>query len=358
VNVLVLGVNLGGNIGDVYILQSTVTWLLEIGAKRVVLVPMRDRLNSPFALRALESLGTTVLLARKPTNGSLWGRIASFIAPHRYDRASDFAGYQVVACGGQHRAHIFFRQVESRLRDCRLRSEPLLYGPFSFIDDVGEEFVSRCLGRLTHFAVREPETAMHLKGLGLENFSVVPDITFAQFQPKPFRSGRGTFGLCIRGAISQAFVRNFVVGAQRHNREVVLLSTHVVNDLSLILALRSEMPHLRIEAPMSPLEYMDLAATMDLVVSARLHGLIMATNGGSLTLPICATRKMRIYASFMRSPLSFTGLENADQIDEKLTVALENGAELFQQQQSWFGEAKGAVGQYLESRRSEILSLR
>lgn len=353
-NVLLAGVNLGGNVGDAYICQMTIERLLDRGAERIVLLPMQSRLLPTLGLALVEpyrphvSLEEPLFLDDRSLLGRLAPQESRLAVRTRVPFPEEWRSYRWAACGGNH-GRRFFRDVHCLQAHVDRPGEPFLFGPIGYVSGESRGLVSRVLRSLSGFAVREPATAQYLASMGVRAGQIVPDIAFSGFQETDIRStGSGAAGLCIRGrTTSPRFVETFCQAARKVGLNPVIVSTHAPQDLAAILELQRMLPGVRFEAPATPDAFLDLARGLEWIVSARLHGLIMSGNARCLAIPLCDTPKLRDYASFMEAEVLMQGTEPTDELAAKLDRISRERASLRAKQDEWFAKAKRNVLEYV-----------
>ncbi len=318
---------------------------------------MEGRLNPLLAHRTLGPLGPRVQCLEpvfhepRAWPSKLRSLTSRFGRESRIELPSEWRSFKLVACGGNH-GRKFFLDAYASLRFLGPPVDPLLFGPISFATAQSAELVRRCLGAVSTFAVREPATADNLRGLGLSNFEIVPDIAFLGFESDPPNHlANGTIGLCLRGRTASAkFVRGFISASGGLGLRTVILSTHAAQDAPMLDDLVAQRTAADFLLPESPDQYMDAVRGMDFIVSARLHGIIMAANRGCLAVPLCDTPKLRDQARFMDCPVTIAGDEDEPELRARLEEIVGARASLRESQRAWFSKASDAVRGYLQGR--------
>jgi hypothetical protein len=374
----VLAANFGGNVGDLYILERTLDFLLDAGGRDIVIHPYPPRHDPYVALRAVNGYCGQVrvsrpiirmrgcveeLVRRSASLESLTARL--YFTPlgrglrRQWDLANNWdTSRSVVVAGGEMEVPYLLCDVHAHVRAFANAADPLLYGPISLWPlPAYPRFLVDRFSEVTEFAVRDPLTANRLSDLGITNFQLVPDMSFLGFDESHYEGRRetGRVGLCLhRSWTNRDDVRHYLDGfrqaCQRQGLDLVPFSTHVREDAALIERLTRWFPDMPPALPSTPAELIELSRGLDIVASDRLHALLISMIAGALVLPIATRDKVVGYLDYMQLDQRLSGQESSAEIATTLADLSAQWSPRAASQRAFCARAKQQTHDYLSAR--------
>lgn len=321
--VLLLGANFCGNVGDLYILNSLYEFLIDNGFGRIDICPYPKQNNRRIAqvnsnkpgVRLVEpsvALRSSVerIMRRNisverfvsnnyfSTNSAFIKRFGEHFEINDYDR--------IFVLGGELDVPYSMLDTHSYLRN--FNKNRVVYGPISIPFEKGKiDFLKKRFSEVAEVAVRDPATFEWLFSNGINNISLVPDTAFLSYKPKSCFSKNGSVGVCLHSRWGyddsiDAVVGNIVSSVTGRGGSVVFFATNLHEDYKVIEKLKSIYSgnsDVAFVLPENVDELIRVVADRDVVISDRLHAIIVAMINGTAVLPIATRSKILGYCKYV-----------------------------------------------------------
>jgi hypothetical protein len=375
--VAILGANFYGNIGDLFILEAAVSELLALGMTDVSIYPYPVRYDAYVAIPFITRFGPEVRLARprfrlrqlvetatrghhrlQRTMASLYfSGVGGSLQSSMRDHAPWDAAQKVVVLGGELDIPYSMLDSHAYLRQHK-KTDGIAYGPVSLVPDRRfKDFLQRRFAEVSEFGVRDPLTAQGLSEIGITNFRLVPDMAFLKYDDAAYRERptTGRIGLCLSNVWAkrpdaEEYVRTIDRAARRLDLELVVVSTHLREDASLLERLRRAVPEVPLAMPASPAEFTSLVTGLDIFIAGRLHGLLLAMIGGTVILPIAIRPKVVGFCTYIQQDRYLQGKESEDEVADHLKALYADRNAQLAAQRDFCADASEQVRAFLASR--------
>jgi hypothetical protein len=331
-NIAVLAGNFSGNVGDLYILRSVTDFIGdEFPCLNIQVFPNPRRFDRRVACAEQVNLRANldILPARyipyqyfsHLVSSKGWlGRILTFLylrPSGRYLRSRSLSasahsfGAMVSVGGEMHTPHSFL-DIHAYLDAEFLKSSPpLVYGPISVQpDEDSVVFFQRIFKNLKVVGVRDPKTFDWLRQQGILNTKLVPDCAYLSWRGVALdRGSRRRIGLCLHTSwfknvsLACKIVDQACLVANRLDCELVVFPTHMLEDYQLFEILVKkyrDTSGMVFEFPVTSEDFIELSRSLKLVISDRLHALIVGMLHGANILPIKTRHKVLGYCEYLK----------------------------------------------------------
>jgi polysaccharide pyruvyl transferase WcaK-like protein len=383
--VLILSSNFCGNIGDVFIFESIVDYVISIdGGSSIDVYPYPSRDNSlvslPLAVKYKNNVEFIPPLVRLRGGVEHYMRKFSFLNSiiskiyfnkfYEFLRSSscleDLDGYDVVIVAGGE-MDIPFSQLDVH---AYIRSLPefskVIYGPVSISCDVSfNEFILARFSEVDSVAIRDPLSLSRLEKAGVRNATLVPDCAFLSFNKEINRTRdewSGHIGVCLHSTWGYKkelleFINAIISAAGSIGSKVTFFCTHAKEDEVVIKKIcgfiaDSKIPHIKsisVVVPSTTEELSSLFLSMDLVISDRLHGILIGMINGCNILPLVTRDKVEGYCKYLELESFIKGIENQDELSEVFLKCSENYKALRLKHRDFMVNASSEVKSYYRS---------
>jgi hypothetical protein len=347
--IAVLGANFGGNVGDLFLFHSVVQFLVDETDCDILVYPYPLRYDVSFALpavlpfRSRVSIHEPLFALYRSLDHLMRGRrqLKRFVAKSyfrkwghwfrsRSARETSPPVDAVVVMGGEQDVPFSFLDVHAYLRAWNVGADQLVYGPISvFPPDAYVAFLRDRFSEVARFLVRDPLSGEALEKCGIRNFEIVPDAAFLAFRGNdlPRSSNTKRMGLCMHSrwvAAPEAtgLVRSLAREAGRSGYKLVLFQTNVREDSALIRRLLQDIPDVEYCLPVNLMEFLQVLNSVDIVISDRLHALLVGMISGTTILPIVTREKIRGYCRYLGVETAIHPQDGVDRSAEQLRVAI------------------------------------
>ena len=333
---ILLCANFGGNLGDRLIFDNTVAWLRSAWPGcEIVVSPLagregtaenRDLMAGNYDVTIAEPFGATCRphaffqACCPPAAGRILGpmlfhklsRRAAASALARWFHGAD----AVFAIGGNWSGFSQIMVVLSLLDAALQARSQVAVLPVSLPVNMPAGLQSVFPGIVAKtgaFAVRDPASLRIARSLGIRHAALFPDMAFAVPcpAPAPRRASRCIrIGICLRISRERirpedlARVAGALAGLRRDDCSITVFTSHERDDAESIRRLREAAFEFDVVTPESVNELFDLVSDFDLVVSDRLHALIVSTLVGTPIVPVMSLPKVTGYVEYIGYPLS------------------------------------------------------
>ena len=143
--------------------------------------------------------------------------------------------------------------------------------------------------------IRDPKTQQYLVSNGFNNTQLVPDCAFLSWRgPSANRLNRKRIGLCLHTSWAGKFdhacriVDQAISASKALESELIIYPTHTYEDYQLFKHLVDKYrntPGLSFTFPNTSSEFIELSRSLDLVISDRLHALLVGMLHGANIYP-------------------------------------------------------------------------
>jgi len=385
---MILGGNFCGNIGDLFIVEAVTTFFAEQYPNLQIDIypyPIRNDkfVSLPFATR--HSKNTNVCEPASRLRGSVdalmrshpiveqvvsryyygWlGHLVRTIGQKPINTSYDLA----VVLSGEMDTPYSQLDVHSYLRDFEVRRKSVIYGPVSISEKPQHEhFLRARFSEIEKVAIRDPVTLKRLQAQGLKNTQLIPDGAFLAASPvinRTKESLKGAIAVCLHARWYQqrnltALVEAICEAAEQRDSTVTFYCTHPKEDYQLMLKLTNivkPIHNANVTCPTSTQELQTICESSDLVISDRLHGLLIALISGCNILPLATRNKVKGYCEYLQIDDYLTGIETGEKIQEKINLILDNYSTQRETQRRFVMESSNKVKGYYRASIESALS--
>ena len=186
--------------------------------------------------------------------------------------------------------------------------------------------IARTLPRCRGVWLRDPQSAAMLASMGFPNAGITADsaiLLSVPHSPFPVPHSPPTLGLCIstqRQVVDLGGVKRLIAAVRASGARVLGIPMNIKTDRALLESLGVEC-----SPGTTPEAVMDAAAGCDVVLSSRLHLLILAANVGTLGLGIARGSKLANWLSnFGQSVVGSVYECDWDKVAEQVLAALKD----------------------------------
>jgi polysaccharide pyruvyl transferase WcaK-like protein len=330
--IAVLASNFSGNIGDLYILRSVTDFICEqLPDAQLDVFPYPIRFNRRVA--CAEQINLSDKVSIKPHSFALYGFLdhfarkspwfEKFLARHYFGSIGRFFRSKstqlnpndydaIVSVGGEMDTPYSFLDIHDYTRNLdRDGKKPFVYGPISLKPDITYvPFLKKLFSGIEKIAIRDPKTQSYLVSNGFNNTQLVPDCAFLSWRgPTANRLNRKRIGLCLHtswaGKFSHAcrVVDQAVAASKALGNELIIYPTHTYEDyqfLNQLIDKYRNTPGMKFVFPNTSSEFITLSQSLDLVISDRLHALLVGMLQGANILPIKTRHKVIGYCEYLQ----------------------------------------------------------
>jgi len=329
--IAVLASNFSGNIGDLYILRSVTDFISEHHPEaQLDVFPYPIRFNRRVACAEQINLAphVNILPHRHALLGLLdhWCRkypmLEKFIASSyfssigRFYRSrskplnpTDYDG--IVSVGGEMDTPYSFLDIHDYTKNLCVDNKPVAYGPISIKpNDRYLKFLKTSFADVALIGIRDPKTQNYLVENGITNTKLVPDCAFLSWKgATENRRQRNRIGLCLHTSWTGRFehacriVEQALAAGKALDSELVLFPTHTNEDYQLFKPLVTkyrDTKGLSFSFPNTSSEFIALSQSFSLVISDRLHALLVGMLHGANILPIKTRHKVIGYCEYLQ----------------------------------------------------------
>lgn len=339
--IAIVASNFSGNVGDLYILRSIVDFISQnIPAAQLDVFPYPIRFNRRVACAEQINLPTSVNIRphRFAIHGFLdhWCRryhfLEKFVAMTYFSKFGKFfrsinlplktQDYDaIVSAGGEMDTPYSFFDIHDYIKNITNNSKKIIvYGPISLAyKPVYLTFLRKVFPDVEKIGVRDPNTLKYLAGHGFKNTELVPDCAFLSWRgPSNNRLARKRLGLCFHASWMGRFehacriVEQTMSAAANLDDQLIIYSTHTHEDYQLLRDLvkkYNDKDGVTFVFPNTSSDFINLSQSLDLVISDRLHALLVGMLHGANILPIKTRDKVIGYCEYL-------SLENTISLDD------------------------------------------
>jgi polysaccharide pyruvyl transferase WcaK-like protein len=378
---MILGGNFCGNIGDLFIIEAVTHFFskqypnLEVD---IFPYPIRhDKfVGLPFATKHPYNINVCepasrlrgsvdVLMRRHPMIETLVSRYYYGFLGHlvrTVGRKPINKSYHLaVVLGGEMDTPYSQLDVHSYLREFNIPRKNIIYGPISISDKPQHNhFLRARFSEVENIAIRDPGTLKRLQAQDLKNIQLIPDCAFLAADPEINRTQeklKGRIGVCLHARWFQqkdltTTVEAICEIANQRKSTVTFYCTHPKEDYQLMLKLIDmvkPLDHAEVICPTNTEELHTLCESFDLVISDRLHGLLIALIFGCNILPLATRDKVRGYCEYLQINNYLTGHETREDIQEKIQLVLDDYSAQRETQRRFVMESSNKVRDYYRS---------
>ena len=376
--IMLLAGNFCGNLGDIFIFESVVEFIIQQFPDAQIDVypyPIRHDhfVSLPIAIKHKKSVtfkepiyrlrGSVDALMRehpllertiskhyfKPFLKIVRSDIPEKTLP-KYDH--------LVIVGGEMDIPYSQLDVHAYIRKNTNLSSNITYGPVS-IPNVPRyhDFLKQRFSEVKHAAIRDPLSLERLNSMGIHNVSLVPDCAFLNFSDKNLRCNeplKNHIGVCLHtrwGYIPQLdeYVNNIIEAASKNQSKLHFFCTHPREDATLMKRLSYMLQgtkDVEISVPSSTLDLHNIYNSVDMVISDRLHGILIGLLSGCNILPLATRDKVKGYCTYLGLKEQLTGDENATEISDEIQTIRTNHLQLRNQHAEFMQTASTEVKTY------------
>jgi len=350
--ILLLASNFCGNIGDLFIFEAVCDFLIKISDNIVIDVyPYPLRYDSFVALPSImkyegrvEIIDPAFKLRRTADRRMRqFPFLQQFIANNYFNHLTkafkifnDFSKKgeydHVVVVGGEMDLPFSLLDVHAYVRSLGdgWPIKNITYGPISIVPKkIYDNFLQARFSEVEQFAVRDPLTLKKLNELGITNNKLIPDCAFLAFNDDESQKRQGIkrkIGLCLHsrwgfsGELSD-FVSACSNAALNVDCELIFFVTNLKEDAVLVkkmLTISAESNNIKMVLPTSVSELKNMYADIDIVISDRLHGILIGMLSGCVVVPLATRDKVRGYCEYLNIDKYLKGDESANDITETI----------------------------------------
>ena len=347
--IAVLASNFSGNIGDLYILRAVTDFITEqLPAAQLDVFPYPIRYNRRVVCAEQINLGTNVsILPHRFALFALldhWCRKYPYLEKFVAQTYFTFLGKifrakskplnpklfdAIVSVGGEmHTPYSFFDIHDYTKNLAKDGKKPFAYGPISLKPDINYvPFLKKLFSGIEKIGIRDPKTQQYLVSNGFNNTQLVPDCAFLSWRgPSANRLNRKRIGLCLHTSWAGKFdhacriVDQAISASKALESELIIYPTHTYEDYQLFKHLVDKYrntPRLSFTFPNTSSEFIELSRSLDLVISDRLHALLVGMLHGANILPIKTRHKVIGYCEYLQ-------LERAISLEDNDTLLFEH----------------------------------
>ena len=347
-NILLLSSNFCGNVGDLFIFESVCNFLLKnSGDVRIEVHPYPIRYDPFVALPTINKYEGRVEIVKpafriRKSIDHLMRRFhlvekvvtniyfCNYFNVFRVTRSLPFPGKhkydQIIVVGGEMDAPFSLLDVHSYLNTFQVPVKRIIYGPISLNPKKHhEKFIRERFKEVQEFAVRDPLSLKKLNDIGINNNVLIPDCAFLSFDKNKFNirvSTHKKIGLCLHsrwGHIVELkeFVSKISKACLEIGCEIVFFVTNVKEDYVLFNEMQkiiSDFENIKIALPTTVEQLNTMYSTLDIVISDRLHGLLIGMLNGCVILPLATRQKVRGYCQYLNLNTNLNGNETQDEL--------------------------------------------
>lgn len=320
---LLLGANFCGNVGDLYILDSLYSFLVENGYDRIDICPYPKQNNRRISqvnsnnkgvrlvepkwalrsvverlMRASPLLERVVSKVYFSSDSFLIKRVGADFDIDCYDR--------VIVLGGELDVPYSLLDTHSYLR--KINNTRLVYSPISVPFDKSKvRFLRERFSEVEEVAVRDPATFDWLVSNGINNIRLVPDTAFLSYRQNQHASLSGSVGICLHSRWGydlsiDGLVDGIVSSVIGQGGAIVFFATNLDEDYRVVEKLKDRylgVFGVSFELPESIDDLSAVVSGMDLIISDRLHAIIVSLIKGTSVLPLSTRSKVLGYCKYI-----------------------------------------------------------
>jgi len=207
----------------------------------------------------------------------------------------------------------------------------LTYGPISTTPNQDNiTFLQQQFKQVNHIAIRDPKTLSWLKKVNIYNISLVPDCAFLSYQPNQQVLVRKSIGLCLHSTWASkkdqtiALVKQI---ADSRHMTLILYFTNLQEDYQILRLLQHHflgIENISFVLPTTSENFVELNKQLELVISDRLHAILVGLIGGSKILSLASRHKVVGYCEYMGLDNRITLEDDTEQIKQKVIDELNN----------------------------------
>jgi polysaccharide pyruvyl transferase WcaK-like protein len=356
--IAILAANFYGNVGDLYILNAVSNFLgKEFAGVQMDVYPNSWRFDRRVACGERINLapGVTIqaprfAIYRRLLHCARSWRWAEWFLSKFYlsalggvfrsvNAGADMPAYDaIVSVGGEMDTPYSFLDIQPYLKEMLAkRALPVVYGPISLQPKLNYiNFYKKIFSSVEMIAIRDPKSMNWLGTNGISNTRLVPDCAFLNWTGGfSDRGDRNKIGICLHPSwlnnIGYAFniIERAISAAKKMDCGVVFFPTHAQEDYflySLLLERYRDRAGVEFSFPTTSDDLIKLSRSLSLVISDRLHALLVGMLQGANILPILSRHKVVGYYEYV-------GLEHAvglkdgyDLIESKIILAQRDGS--------------------------------
>ncbi len=373
--IMLLAANFGGNVGDLFIYEAVANFIhqqLPQAETHVYPYPLR---NDQFvALPAVLQSGLNSNIKIKPPLFALRKSVDHYMRSRPFlekliinnyfsplmscikkSSSTDIQYDHIVSVGGEMDIPYSLLDIHSYLNAMKKPLKNIIYGPISLkIKPQHIPFLKQCFADVDEIAIRDPRTFKNLKNIGIENIKLVPDCAFLAYKGEQSQSSwKGYIGLCLHSRWAHQkhfndYIKGFSDAAKKLDSKLILFVTNIREDHLLVTKLMDLVhtsDNIEITLPTSTKELQKLYQKTDLVISDRLHGILIGMISGCNVLPIATRDKIKGYCEYLKLSNFLTGEENNQELYQKMEKAKNNHNTL-----------KKSIAEFASSASSEVKS--
>lgn len=318
---VLLFANFGGNLGDSFILDRTITWLCQRFPRCQIRVsPLAHRGHEELQNNLCQRFSNVTILPSFTPRGWQW---ASWL-PMRYQRwrtaarSSDLAielrhADAVLGLGGGHWGGV--ERSLNMLALCEVATKcckRVVLMPQSLPASVAPEVLRRMNRGLAsaELLIRDPESLKTAQAIGLRWARLTPDSAFLADPLSNSKSSPRTpphVAVCLRTNTARqeaswdSFARVFKM-LREHGCRLQTFTTHARRDAEMVSRCASVDGVERLSINTVD-DVFAAVLSADVVISDRLHVLIFATLVGTPILPVMSVQKVVGYAEYLQYPV-------------------------------------------------------
>jgi len=351
--ILLLAANFCGNVGDLFIFEAVCDFLIKKSEDITIDVyPYPLKYDSFVALPSIvkyqgrvEIIDSVFKLRREADHQMRkYPLLKKFITYNYFNRltkpfrvSGNFLKkneYQhVVVVGGEMDLPFSLLDVHAHMRSLGM-SMPIAnvtYGPISIVPNkTYNKFLKMRFSEVKQFAVRDPLTLNKLNEMGILNNQLVPDCAFLAFNEQAYEIRHGVtkkIGLCLhsRWGFSEKlydFVNACSRAALKAGSELVFFVTNLKEDEALVkkmIRISAANENIKMVLPTSVVELENMYAGLDIVISDRLHGMLIGMLNGCVVVPLATRDKVKGYCRYLNIDKYLEGGESAKDVIEMIS---------------------------------------
>ncbi len=317
-NVLLLFANFGGNLGDILIAECTVEWLCRSYPGCSIHIHIQDGRREEALVQSFAARHPNVTflppmaVSPGPADGAnLYQDLLDALRGH--DIAQVFSAMDAVIClGGGHWSGVerplFMAAMITVAAERCAHVSFMPHSMASVIRDEVKPILGPCLNRLAVAAMRDPLSLRLAQALGVRTAVLVPDSAFLTARSVPVRERPNATPRILvslrhnsAGATDPSWWEKVpAIGQQitHQGATLELLSTYPRQDQTLTTALQGTLGCFVHDLPDLDGIFAALSQ-VDVIISDRLHVLIMGTILGIPILPVLTLGKVAGYVDYL-----------------------------------------------------------
>ena len=354
--IAVLAVNYVGNVGDLFILRSVLTFLNNKNSEIEIDVypyPLRfDRriasaelLESEFEYtikeplfaiyKSIDNFSRRFNFIKKILLKSYFqrfGKVFRSLTTKKLSKKYDL----VISVGGEMDIPYSLFDIHDYIRSNIVSdSTQLIYGPISITPN--NENISFLKDRFketkSNIFIRDPNSLKWLNKIGVSNVELVPDCAFLSWKEETEILERKSIGICLHSSWQANFdkaieiIESSLSIAEEYEQSVILYCTHLNEDYKVMNFLKTKYANaknIQFIIPKTSLEFISLSESCELIISDRLHAILVGLIHGAKILPLATRHKVKGYCDYIGLDNFIQKSDSENSIENSIRAVLDD----------------------------------